>query len=119
MTNEEIVMRESLELMKQGIIVCAGQVDAIDENGNKCKMDMPEAIHTYQEWKMLGYQVKKGEHAVAKFAVWKPTKQKKAKDEEEQEDGTIKVQAKPRFFMANASWFTIAQVEKIDGKEVQ
>lgn len=118
MTNEEIVMRESIELMKQGVIACAGQIDVVDGDGNKSKMDMPESIHTYQEWKELGYQVKKGEHAIAKFAVWKPTKQKKAKtDDEKQEDGTIKVQAKPRFFMANASWFKISQVEKI--QEVQ
>ena len=114
MTNEEIIMRESIELMKQGIIECAGQVDAIDADGNRCKVDMPEAIHTYQEWKELGYQVRKGEHAVAKFAVWKPTKQKKAKDEDDEK----KIQAKPRFFMTNASWFTMAQVDKIDGKEV-
>lgn len=113
MTNEEIVLRESLELMKQGILKCAGQVATVDENGNEGKMDYPEAIHTYQEWKELGYQVKKGEHAIAKFAVWKPTKQKKAKDEEDEG-----VKAKPKFFMANASWFTMEQVEKIDGKEV-
>ena len=116
MTNEEIVMRESVELMKQGVIACAGQIDVIDENGNKSKMDIPESIHTYQEWKELGYQVKKGEHAIAKFAVWKPTKRKEVKNEDEENDNK-KVEARPTFFMANASWFKISQVEKI--QEVQ
>lgn len=107
MTNEEIVMRESLELMKQGILNSIGKVDAIDADGNKIQVDMPEPIHTYQEWKALGCQVKKGEHAIAKFAVWKPTKQKKV-DEDKKE-----VEAKPTFFLANASWFKEVQVEKI------
>ena len=105
MTNEEIVTRESIALMKQGILASIGKVDGIDSDGNKTEIDMPEPIHTYQEWKELGYQVKKGEHAVAKFAVWKPTKQKKTDED--------KVEAKPIFFLANASWFKSSQVEKI------
>lgn len=111
MTNEEIVLKESIELMKQGILVCAGQIDFInEETGEKSKIDMPEAIHTYQEWKELGYQVKKGEHAIAKFAVWKPVKAKKK--DEDQEDKNVIVIQKQRFIMCNASWFKGSQVEK-------
>ena len=32
---------------------------------------MPELIHTYQKWKELGYQVRRGEKAIAKFPIWK------------------------------------------------
>lgn len=117
MTNEEIVMRESVDLMKQGILACAGQFEAKDEDGNTIMVDVPEEIHTYQEWKLMGKQVKKGEHAIAKFAVWKPVKGKK-KDESEQ--GETNIEIKKRFIMCNASWFKGSQVEEVsvDTKEV-
>ena len=67
-------------------------------------------IHTYQHWQSLGYQVKKGEKAIAKFPIWKYTKGKK-KDMTEDE-----AQAAGYCFMKNAAWFSDQQVEKIEAK---
>ena len=60
-------------------------------------------IHTYQTWKELGFQVKKGQKAVAKFPIWKFIAGKKT-DEEKEED---------RMIMKSAAWFTASQVEAI------
>lgn len=108
MTNEEIVMRESVELMKQGILASAGQFESEDGDGNVIIVDIPEEIHTYQEWKLMGMQVKKGEHAIAKFPVWKPVKGKKKADDEQEQPSKNQ-----RFIMCNASWFKGSQVEEI------
>ena len=67
-------------------------------------------IHTYQHWQSLGYQVKKGEKAIAKFPIWKYTKGKK-KDMTEDE-----ARAAGYCFMKNSAWFSDKQVEKIEGK---
>ena len=90
MTNIEIVMGNTVMLIADGVI---------NEN---------EEIHTYAHWKSLGFQVKKGEHAVAKFPIWKYTNGKK-KDMSEEE-----AQAKGYCFMKNSSWFSSRQVEPID-----
>ena len=65
-------------------------------------------IHTYAHWKSLGFQVRKGEKAIAKFPIWKYTKKKK-KDMTEEE-----AQSKGYCFMKNSSWFSNKQVEPID-----
>lgn len=64
-------------------------------------------IHTYAKWQSLGFQVKKGEKAVAKFPIWKYTNKKK-KDESEEE-----AQAAGHCFMKMSAWFTDQQVEPI------
>lgn len=91
MTNVEIIMANQMELVKNGII----------------KED--EEIHTYQMWHDLWYQVKKGEHAIAKFTIWKPSKGKV----EEDENGKQKVVKKPYMFMKSANFFSTTQVEPI------
>ena len=91
MTNVEIIMRQEAELIENGII-------AEDER-----------IHTYQMWKSLGFQVKKGEHAITKFPVWKPAKGKKKVDE----DGNEVEKGRPYMFMKTASFFSSTQVEPI------
>ena len=89
MTNVEIIMGNMAMLIADGVIT--------EEN----------EIHTYAHWKSLGFQVKKGEHAIAKFPIWKYTKGKK-KDMSEEE-----AQAKGYCFMKNSAWFTDKQVEPI------
>lgn len=91
MTNAEIIYANQMELVNNGVI------------GEE------EDIHTYQMWKSLGYQVKKGEHAVTKFPVWKPSKGKVAKDE----DGENVMVKKPYMFMKTAAFFSTSQVEPI------
>ena len=110
MTNAEIIMNQSIELMEQGIIKGTGRMfEAIitDAEGNEEKrmVEEPEAIHTYQAWKQLGYQVKKGEKAKASFTIWKYVKGKKKEETEEEPEA--------KMFMTKASFFTLEQVEKI------
>lgn len=90
MTNEEIIMMNQMALVESG------------------KIAEEDDIHTYQMWKSLGYQVRKGEHAVAKFQIWKPSKGKKV----EAEDGSVEVK-KPYMFLKMSSFFSTAQVEPI------
>lgn len=116
MTNAEMIMRESLELMKQGIL--AG-VDTkfTDENGEEVVVAIPEEIHTFDQWKKMGRIVKYGEHAVAKFPVWSPTK--KTQRMLEENDGKLddKEKKEARMYMRNASWFTFGQTETVEEAE--
>ena len=84
-TNGEIILRESLELLKQGVLKPTGRV-FIQElpDGSKIELPEPEPIHTYNGWKELGYQVKKGEHAKAQFPIWKYKGQKNEETGEEE-----------------------------------
>jgi len=71
-------------------------------------LDPAHEIHTFQRWKALGYSVKKGEHAIAKFSIWKyGERRKKAEDggEEEIETGGC--------FMKTSAFFSTAQVEPL------
>lgn len=63
-----------------------------------------EEIHTFQRWKALGYSVKKGEHAVAKFPIWKMGT-KKNDDGEEETTG--------RMFLKTSAFFKTSQVEPL------
>lgn len=92
MTNSEIIFRESMELVKEGKL----------ELGN----NLPEQIHTFAKWKSMGYNVKKGEKAIAKFAIWKYTKRTKT-----DEDGNeIK---DDKCFPKVSAFFKFSQVEKV------
>ena len=92
MTNTEIIMGNMVMLIADGIITADNQ------------------IHTYAHWQSLGYQVKKGEKAIAKFPIWKYTRGKtKEMDEEE-------AQRRGYCFMKNSAWFSDAQVEPIPQK---
>ena len=104
-TNSEIILRQSLELLKQGILKPTGRV-LVQElpDGTKLEIPEPEPIHTYNGWKDLGYQVKKGEHAKAEFPIWK-YKGKKDEETGEEKEGTC--------YQRKAFWFTFDQVEKI------
>jgi hypothetical protein len=62
------------------------------------------SIHTYNGWKELGYQVKKGQHAIATFPIWKYSGKK---DEETGEEVGGKC------YQRKAFWFTADQVERI------
>lgn len=105
MTNAEIVFQASIELMKQGILKPTGRVFTQElEDGTTVEFQEPEPIHTYNGWKELGYQVKKGEHAKAAFTIWKYTEKK------DEESGEVK---SSKCFPKKAFWFTFDQVEKV------
>ncbi len=112
MTNAQIIMNESINLLENGIIKGTGRMfEAVvtDKDGNETKkmVEEPEAIHTYAVWQQLGYQVMKGQKAVASFTIWKCVAGKK--NEEECDDQ----QPENKMFMKKAHFFTIDQVEKI------
>ena len=70
---------------------------------------LDEELHTFAEWKHLGFSVKKGEKARCKIAIWnKSTKNKK--EDEEQEDNSY-------FYTKVAAFFSMNQVQPIDTKE--
>lgn len=107
MTNSMIILLESLQLMEDGILAGTGQLIEIElPNGEKKQVDTPEPIHTFQAWKNLGYSVKKGQHAIAQFPIWKYTTGKKAEMSEEE------AQIKGYCFMKVASFFKADQVER-------
>lgn len=65
-------------------------------------------IHTYGEWKKLGYQVRKGEKAKITTRLWKKTNKKQINPE------TGKEEKVKKFFLCKAHLFTLDQVEKIE-----
>lgn len=108
MTNKMIIMLESVKLMEDGVIKGSG-IKGLTQDGKE--IELPEAIHTYQVWKSLGYQVKKGSKAVAQFPIWKYMN-KKAKQTEEDVDGEQEQKGYCR--LVTASFFTVEQVEKAE-----
>lgn len=71
-------------------------------------LDEDLTLKTYQDWKRLGYQVKKGEKSVMACMIWFPKKSKVkagADSEEEVNEGS--------FFKSKAFFFSQKQVEKI------
>lgn len=94
MTNEEIIFK--------GIQSHLGLTD--EEASELLKTGKFPVYHTYEHWKSLNYQVKRGEHADLKLAIWKQGKAK------ETEDG----QTIPgRMFLKTSAFFGSGQVEKI------
>ena len=82
MTNAAIILDESVRLMSDGILKGTGRfIDVVNENGSTSKLELPEEIHTFNAWKQRGFIVRKGEHAVASFPIWKYVTRKNASDE--------------------------------------
>ena len=105
MKNEMIITLE-LKLMEQGIIKGTGKfIEVENSDGEKKNLEIPEEIHTYQAWKAKGYQVQKGEKAIAKFAIWKHVNGKV-----DEETGKKR---KDKMFLKVSAFFTIDQVKAI------
>ena len=108
MTNAQIIFMESCRLMEEGVIGTTGRKLLMDMPDGTTKEFMePEPIHTYNTWKALGYQVRKGEKNIASFTIWKArTKKGEATGDEEGQEET-------RMFMKTAHFFKISQCEMI------
>ena len=106
MTNVEIIMNAQQQLLQEGKIKPTGRVLTVETDDGEIQIPEAESIHTFQYWKEIGFMVRKGEHAVAAFKIWKYTSKAKGKTEEEaQEEGYC--------FLKTAFWFSASQVEKI------
>ena len=104
-TNAQIILQASLALMAEGVLKPTGRVFVQKmDDGTEIELPEPEPIHTYNGWKELGYQVKKGQHAIATFPIWKYSGKK---DEETGEETGGKC------YQRKAFWFTFDQVEKV------
>lgn len=104
MTNEQIVFQESQRLAAEGLIKYTGRVFTMErDDGETVEIKETESIHTYQIWKQLGFQVQRGQKAVAQIVIWKHT-------EKQKEDDQL---PESRMFMKKASFFSQSQVEAI------
>lgn len=112
MTNAQIILESSIFLMEQGLLKPTDQkVIITDEQGSR-EVFMPEPIHTFAAWRAMGYSVKKGEHAIAKFPIWKMVGKQKQDEDDEKDDQ----KRTGRMFMKVAFFFTADQVKKLDKK---
>lgn len=68
-------------------------------------------LHTYSQWKKLGYQVKKGEKSEHKITVWKRSTKKV-----ENEEGDKEEVDNGRYFLKESAFFTQEQVERISNE---
>ncbi len=110
MTNAEIIFQNRVFLMEQGEIqgIPGTSITVKDDDGERTVM-IPEEIRSYNDWRKAGRQVKKGEHAVAKFQIWMPKKGKaKAEDDEE---GKAEADAPKGFYKKMTFFFTEGQTE--------
>ena len=99
MTNAQIIFSEEQSLAKQGIIDYTGRVFKTEDG---IEIKETESIHTYAGWKELGYQVRKGQKAIASFYIWKYTSKKDSDGEEENS----------KMFWKKASFFKQSQVKE-------
>ena len=106
MTNAQIIFSESQRLAEQGIINYTGRVfKMIDETGKEIEIKETEPIHTYNAWKALGFQVQKGQKAVAQFTIWKYKAGAHNEETDTDEDS--------KMFLKRSSFFTRKQVEAV------
>lgn len=93
MTNIEIVANE---VVLNGLM---SEEEVMDLIGNF----KPLPYMTYQEWRRMGYQVKKGSKAVIKTKLWKKVSKKDKEND--------KVESK--FILVPANLFGLNQVERM------
>ena len=72
-----------------------------------------EKIHTFSAWKAAGYIVKKGEHAIACFPVWKYKESRRNNDNDDDGDNDGEQETTGKMYLRKAFWFKVSQVERI------
>lgn len=106
MTNEQIIMNAAQSLAENGVIGYTGKILKFKlPDGSIVEVPETEEIHTYNAWKEHGYQVQKGEKAIAQILIWK-YKAGKKNDEADQEEAA-------KMFMKKAHFFARRQVQPI------
>lgn len=100
MTNMQIIVDSAIA---EGIYT-EEEVEAIFAAGNM----LP--LHTFAEWRRLGYQVRKGEHAALSCDIWRHNDKK---GEMTMQDGSTREIDESHFYKKRAHFFLPDQVEKI------
>lgn len=116
-TNAEIVIAEQMRLLEEGVLHYTGRkVKGINLlTGEECEIDEIQPLYTVARWNKMGYKIKKGEHAIARFSIWKyQTRKPKDVDEEE-----IQLQGRGYCFMKESNFFTDTQVVKMTPEELE
>ena len=101
MTNEEIIIQAALAEK----LFTEKEIAVILATGNR----LP--LHTFSEWKRLGFSVKRGEKARLTTTIWKWTSKPLKKDEAPAEDAPECECG--HFYLSKAHFFTTEQVERI------
>lgn len=110
MTNQQIILNESIRLMKEGKLKGSGVFGEIGTEQGTQKIELTEEIHTFNGWKERGFKVKKGEHSKIKFPIWKFTSREK---KEEEKNGSLSDDLPiTNMFLKTSAFFMIEQVEK-------
>lgn len=99
MTNLDIIVSAVIEA---GMYTEQEALDIIAEEGS-----LP--LHTFGEWKRMGYSVKKGETAALKTEIWKKSTKKQTYTDK---DGNEQQIDPKRFYKKLSHFFTAAQVER-------
>lgn len=94
MTNNQIIENAAISA---GIFT-REQVDEYIQQGRRIP------LHTYREWKRMGYRVKPGEHASVVVSLWKFSSKKVELDDGEEVDDS-------NYYRSSAYLFTQNQVE--------
>jgi antirestriction protein ArdC len=107
-----IILNERVRLMEEGKLRGTGQYIDIETADGTMTIELPEELHTYNLWKALGYQVRKGEKAITRLTIWKHSKPKV--ESIPMKDGeNVEYLDKGKMFMKNACFFSASQVEPI------
>ena len=126
MNNAQIIFSAAQELAEEGKINYTGRIlKAVTAEGEEVEFKETEELHTYKEWQRLGFQVKKGQKAVAKITIWNWTSKKAKLTKEEADninamvvnaDGSKaqegdEVETKGHYYKKEAAFFSASQVE--------
>jgi len=112
MKNADIILKERLRLMKEGVLGSTGNVIKIETEDGEKEVPEPLQIHTYAGWLDLGYRVCHGQHAIANFPVWKMRPAGKGKDKKT----GAEISYEGKMMMVKAFWFSSDQVERINAQ---
>lgn len=122
MTNEMIIMNESIRLMNDGVLKGSGVFGEIENaDGSKMTIELPEEIHTFNGWKARGFSVKKGAKSEIKIQIWKHTAKMLDTNTGNAETDKMNQQINEQggqtsMFMKVSAFFTAAQVEPIKAR---
>ena len=113
MKNEEIILKERIRLMEEGLLGSTGRLLKVKTEDGEKEVPEPLPIHTYAGWLELGYRVSRGQHAIADFPVWKMRPAGKRRDKKT----GAEVAYDARMMLVKAFWFSPDQVEKMEESE--